>query len=328
VTSRRCARRSCGGLRLGATLVALLLCGIAAAQAADPEGHRGEMSLSYQYSEARDLIGAHLTIPTTPLYTRLVDFAVDYELNDRWSVSAGLPLISRKVFDPNRTHDPLGIVPPRTESEFIDDGEFHTYWQDLRLEARYRALTEPFIVEPYFEYSLPMSDYPFFANGAVGQRLKRQEYGATLAYRPPFLQWYFSLRAGYANAPSTLGVSIDGVRVDGQAIRFLSPRIALRVFFSSKHNKGMLVPSTPIDRTSQLWYYHDRMIRHNYISAGLGADIALGNRNSLGVDWIKMPHAQDVFQLQKAFNISVSRSFGSPTPSSGAKRIRLPASND
>jgi hypothetical protein len=311
---------------LGVLLAALALCGATAAQ--EGEGHRGQMSFSYQYSEARDIIGAHITIPTTPLYTRLVDFGVDYALNDRWSISAGLPLMSRKVYDPNRSHDPLFIIPPHTESEFIDDGQFHTYWQDLRLEGRYVALTEPFIVEPYLELTIPMSDYPFFANAAAGQRLHKQEYGATLAYRPPFLQWYFSMRMGYSNAPSTLGVSIDGVRVDGEAIRFLSPRISLKVFFSSKHNKGMVVPTTPIDRTTELWYYHDRMIRHNYIAAGIGTDIVLGNRNSLGIDWIKMPHAQDVFQLSKAFNITVSRSFGSAVPSQRPGRARGPSVND
>jgi hypothetical protein len=311
----------------GVLLAALVVCGTAAAQG-NGEGPRGQMYLSYQYHEERDLIGSNITIPTGTLYTRLVDFAVDYALNDRWSVSAGLPLISRKVFDPNRAHDPLFINPPHTESEFIDDGQFHTYWQDLRLEMRYLALTEPFIVEPYVQLIIPVSDYPFFANAAVGRRLHEQEYGATLAYRPPFLNWYFSLRAGYVDAPSTLGVSIDGTRVVGDAIRFLSPRISLRIFFSSKHNKGMPVSTTPPDRTSEQWYYHDRMIRHNYINMGIGTDIALSDRNSLSIEWIEMLHAQDVFQLRKALNITVSRSFGSATPSKRARGARGPSVND
>ena len=324
MTVWRCASRSRGIARLGVSLAALVLCGAASAQ--EGEGPRGQINVSYQYSDERDLIGAHATIPTDTFYTHLVDFEVDYALNDRWSVSAGLPLISRKAFDPNRTHDPLGIVPPHTESEFIDDGQFHTYWQDLRLEGRYLALTEPFIVEPYIELTIPASNYPFFANAAVGQRLHKQEYGATLAYRPPFLNWYFSLRAGYVNAPSTLGVSIDGTRVFGQAIRFLNPRIALKIFFSSKHNKGLTV--APIDRTSEQWYYHDRMTRHNYLNVGIGADIALSDRNSLNIDWIKMPYAQDVFQLRKALNVTVSRAFGSATRSKRTRGGPRPSVND
>lgn len=317
-------------MRPGVLLLAtLLLCGTAIAQG-DGEGPRGQIYLSYQSSEERDLVGAQITLHGGTIYARAVDFAVDYALNDRWSVSAELPLISRKaVVSPGAPrHDPLAIIPPHTESEFIDDGQFHTYWQDLRLEGRYLALSEPFIVEPYIAFTIPASDYPFFANAAVGRRLHRQEYGATLAYRPPFLYWYFSLKAGYVNAPSTLGVSIDGMRVFGQAIRFLNPRISVKVFFDSKHNKGMSVSTTPPDTTSELWYYHDRMIRHNYISAGIGADIALSDRNSLSIEWIKMPRAQDVFQLRKALNITVSRSFGSATPSKQARAARGPSVND
>jgi hypothetical protein len=186
-------------------------------------------------------------------------------------------------------------------------------------------MTDPFIVEPYIELSIPMSDYPFFANSAPGQHLRRLEYGTTLAYRPPFLQWYFHLLAGYANLPSTLGVSIDGTRVDGQATRFLNQQVSLRVFFSSKHSKGWPVPITLPPFTSELWYDHDRMFRHNFINVGIGTDIAWKNSNTLSIDWIRMPHAQDVFQSRKGLNVTLSRSFGSPVASKHPGRARTPS---
>jgi hypothetical protein len=327
VANGRAVRRGGGCLWATGALAGLTVAWTAVAQ--EGEGHRGQMVLAYQDSEAQNLAGTDVTIPTSPIKIRLFDFAVDYALNDHWSISAGLPLISRSFFDPNRGHDPLAIIPPHTESEFIDDGEFHTYWQDLRLGTRYLALTEPFIVEPYFEYSIPMSDYPFFAGAAVGQRLRKFEYGTTLAYRPPFLQWFFSWRMGYVNAPATLGISIDGVRIDAEAVRFLGPRVSMKVFFSSKHSKGVPVSThnVPVPHTSEAWYEHDRMIRHNYISAGIGVGLALNERSSLGIDFVQMPKAQDVFKLKHALNFSVSRSFGRPVPGQRAGR-ELPSTPD
>jgi len=277
------------------------------------------MSFTYQYNEARDLVSTEFVIPTTPITTHLLDVAVDYELNDRWSVSAGLPLISRKALAPS--HDPLRIIPPHPESDFVDDGSFHAYLQDLRVAVRYRALADPLIVEPYVYVGLPVSDYPFFAVSAVGQNLRKTEIGSTFAYRPPFLRWFFSLEAGYVFSPETLGVNIDTTRVDAEAVYFVGPRVSAKIFVSSKNGTGIAPPRTP-DFTSQEWYYHDRMIRHNYVNAGVGVDWMLSDRNSLSIDWIEMVHAEDVFELRKALNVTVSRSFGAAAPSSKRDRTR------
>jgi hypothetical protein len=122
VANGRAVRRGGGCLWATGALAGLTVAWTAVAQ--EGEGHRGQMVLAYQDSEAQNLAGTDVTIPTSPIKIRLFDFAVDYALNDRWSISAGLPLISRSFFDPNRGHDPLRIIPPHTESEFIDDGSF------------------------------------------------------------------------------------------------------------------------------------------------------------------------------------------------------------
>jgi hypothetical protein len=319
------------GFWLGA--MALVLSGTVPAQDGDTQGQRGQFSISYQYNESRNLVATDFTIPTNTLTTSAVDFAVDYAVNDRWTISGGLPLVSRKDFDPTHLHDPLAIVPPQLDSPYLDDGRFHTYWQDLRFGASYRVPTDPvnaISVEPYVQISIPASDYPFFGNAAPGQHLRHTELGTNVGYRPPFLPWYFNLRAGYVWAPSTLNWNINGTRIDGEAIRFLSPRLAFKAFFSSKHADGLPVPAGPIDLTSALWYYHDRFIRHNYINMGVGADWTLNSKNRLEVDWIQMVYAQDVFRLTKAFNFTLSHPFGRATPQSrpGRSQNRPSTFND
>jgi hypothetical protein len=319
VLSQRRAERGTGGVRLAAVAAALAAWGIADAQEGDAESHRGQISIDFQHSVAQDLHTTEFTIKSAPITARLVDFTIDYALNDRWTLTGGLPWIEKKVGTAAHSHDPLLVTPPHPESDFVDDGQFHGYLQDLSLGARYLALAEPFIVEPYISLTIPVDDYPFFAIAAVGQHLHRTELGSTLAYRPPFLKWFFSLRAGYVYSQKTLGQSIDATRVDGEAVFFVGPRVSVKTFFSSKNGKGISPPRTPTSVPADVWYHHDQMVRHNYATLGVGFDWKMNDRNVIGVSFINMIHTEDIFKLKNAFDVTLSRPFG-PGVSSSKRR--------
>jgi hypothetical protein len=273
---------------------------------ADTEG-RGEMAFTYQYQRAQNLVSEDFTIQSAPVTTHLIDFAVSYRIKNRWTVNAGLPLISRE-WKGGASHDPLKMVPPQYDSEFVDDGHFHTFLQDLRLGASYLLLEAPVSLEPYLEFGIPASDYPFFAASAVGRHLQTLEAGAIAAYRPPFLPWYFSMRAGYVMADPVLGVNTDATRVTADATRFVNQRIALNVFLTSKNGKGIKPPLAP-DFTSEVWYRHDQLIRHNYANLGVGVNWALGDRSVLNFTVLRMVHVEDVFELDDALSVTLSRPF-------------------
>lgn len=275
------------------------------ARRADTEG-RGEMALTYQYQRAQNLVSEDFTINSAPITTHLVDFAVDYRINERWTLNAGLPFISRE-WKGGRSHDPLNIAPPQLDSEFVDDNHFHGFFQDLRLGAAYLLLEQPVSLEVHLEYGIPVSDYPFFAASAVGRHLQTIEAGATAAYRPPFLPWYFSLRTGYVMTDPVLGINTDAMRVTADATRFMNERIALNVFLAAKNGKGISPPRTP--DSSELWYRHDQIIRHNYANVGVGVNWALGDRSVLNFTVLKMVHVEDVFELRDALSVTLSRPF-------------------
>jgi len=322
VASGRCAEHSSVTLRFAAALAMLGACSIVTAQEGESPRQRGQFSVSFQRSVAQDLHTSDFTIGTNPITAQVLDFSVDWALNDRWMLTAGLPWIEKKAWVPGRSHDPLLVTPPHPESDYVDDGQYHGYLQDLSLGATYLALGEPVVVEPYIALTTPASDYPFFAVAAVGQHLRRQEIGSAISYRPPFLRWFFTLRAGYVFAPETLGVNVDATRVDGEAVFFVNPKVSIRTFFSSKNGKGMAPPRRSTDVPSEVWYQHDRMIRHNYATVGLGADWALSRRNVIGVSFIEMVHAEDIFELKHAFDIRVARSFG---PAANASKPNRPS---
>ena len=147
---------------------------ITRARAIDAQGgepSRGQMSFTYQYQRAQDLkFASGATLHSAPVTTHLIDFAVSYRVGDRWTLSAALPVISRE-WKGGPAHDPLKIIPPQLDSEFVDDNHFHTFTQDLRLGASYRVTSGPIFFEPYIEQAIPTSDYPFFAASTVGRNL-------------------------------------------------------------------------------------------------------------------------------------------------------------
>jgi hypothetical protein len=283
----------------------------------DPAARRGEIDITYQYSEEQNLETSNMgTRPTKVLTTQSVDFNVIYPLKERWMIEAGLPLISRQWGGDGRlpedpsgaNHDPMRFVPPHPESTFTDDGHYHTYFQDWRLVGRYLLLRDPVIIEPYLMLGFPATDYPFLGSAAPGEHVRRQEIGSTVAYRPPFLNWFFSVEIGYQYVERTLDVNKNATRVDAEIVYFVNPKIAVKLFASSKNGHGIEPPAAP-DFTSDIWYHHDQLIRHNYINAGLGADWSLSSRNTVNLSWIQMVHAEDIFHLRGALSVSLARDF-------------------
>lgn len=270
--------------------------------------HRGQLSLTYQYISTNNLAAATGTIPTGPTHAHVINFEIDYAVSDRWTFSAGLPLVTKR-YKGDFPHDPLTIVPPRTESRFIDDGSYHTYFQDWHIGASYLVKSDPIAIAPFASLGIPSNDYPFFAQAAVGQNLKRVELGTSLAYQPPFLTVYFNLAVSRAFVEKTLGHSVDHWRFDGEVGYFVRPRVAVNLLISGKEGDGLSPSDFPPPRNTELWYQHDRLTRHNYVNMGVGAHWMLSDRQRLSAALLRMVHAEDVQILKYAVSIGIARSF-------------------
>ena len=284
----------------------------------DPTERRGEIDITYQYSKESNLETDNIgTIPTNVVTTQSLDFYVRYAVKERWTIEGGLPLISRKWHgdgmlpeDPlGYVHNPNNLIPPHPEDHFTDNGQWQTYFQDWRMAGRYLLFRDPVIIEPYLMIGFPSTDYPILGSAAPGEHVKRTEIGSTIAYRPPFLNWYFSTEIGKQYVEKTLDVNKDATRVDAEIVYFASPKIAVKLFASSKNGHGILPSPPPPNLASPYWYHHDQLIRHNYINAGLGTDWTLSDRNKVNFSWIQMVHAEDIFHLHGALSVTLQRGF-------------------
>ena len=269
---------------------------------------KGHVTLHYQQIKVDGFESTVGELDIGTVDTQTLYFELTYHLNDRISVHAGIPLV-RKRYKGTGPHVPSSIVPPQND-QFIDDGSYHTDWQDFQFSIGYLLSQGPLRVEPFVGYGLPSHDYPHFGHAAVGQNLWRLEIGSRFSYFPGMSDFYFRLDPSYVFVEETLGVSIDHWRLHAEAGYRFHPRMSGRLFVMGKEGKGLDFPDDfPPPRNTPYWFQHDRMVRHNYVNAGLGVDWQASARTQVSVSAMTMVHADQVHIMKYGINLAVSRGF-------------------
>ena len=287
----------------------LSLAGPAFAEGDSRAGH-GHVSVSYQYISVDGFEGSFGEIPIGTVDTHALNFDVEYDLTDRWTIGAGIPFI-RERYKGNFPHDPLTLNPPRPEIENVDLGDWNQDFQDFHFSVRYLAkATGRLRIEPYVVVSFPGNDYPFFGHAAIGQNLQRVEPGSSFLYVPPISDTYYRLDVAYAFVEETLGVSIDHWNIRAEVGHFFNQHLTGRVFVLHKDGDGLVFPEDfPLPRTTELWYQHDRLIKHNFTNAGVGLDWNMNERYSLSSSVLTMVRSEQVHKVDYAFTMGLSVAF-------------------
>src|SRR6476659_8281329 len=88
--------------------------------------------------------------------------------SDRMAVTVGLPMVTSR-YRGAFPHQPITL----------DDGNWHTSAQDLRLGVRYNLARGPMQITPFIGSSLPANDYQYYAHAAPGRQLKEMVGGVS-----------------------------------------------------------------------------------------------------------------------------------------------------
>lgn len=280
--------------------------GAGAARTYSRAGH-GVVAITYQHSHTDGLFTNAGFTPVGATDTHAIEFDIDFNVTDRLSVTAGIPYIIKRHTG-TAIHDPALLIPPR-DSEFIDDGDYHSGFQDAHFGARYLLVDEDFKVEPFVAVSFPVSDYPFFGAAAIGQQLTHYEFGSRFAYQPPLDLYFASITASRVIVERTLGFDIDHWRVNLDVGYLVLPNVAVRGLLLVKQGGGLEAPDDFPSRTDELWFNHDRLLQHNYINAGGAIDWAIDDKLTLTGSFLKQIHRDNIFALKYAFSLTVSRAF-------------------
>jgi hypothetical protein len=296
----------CAGL-----LSLLLLTNSTAVLAQDDEvTGRGSLRLEYQFirTGAFDSSIGDIDIGNTDGHTFLL--SAEFALNDRWTLFASLPWISKR-HQGALPHDPVNDItewdPP--DLTLVDDGDFHSDFQDLYVGVSYLAKSGALSLAPFVSYGLPTHNYPIYAHAAVGRNIWHVPVGVAWSYLPHFSDFYFSGDVAYVFSQKTLGVDISHWLINTTVSYYVTPSFAPKVFVSIKHGTEGLDWPDDYDITAlndQKWYYHDRMIKHNFINGGVGFDWILNDRYQLSGSWFTMLRPDQVNKIDYAYTLGMT----------------------
>lgn len=278
------------------------------AESGSRAGH-GHYSVSFQVIRVDGFKNSVGVSEIGTVDTQSVNFDIAYHVTDRLTVSAGIPWV-RKRYNGTSTHDPLTLDPPRPYIENVDLGDWNTDFQDFHFGVRYLAKDGPLSVEPYAYFGVPSQEYPFFGHAAVGQQLFKFDIGTSLTWFPGLSNAYYRADIGYVFVEESLGVNIDHWLINAEVGYFFSPALTARIFAQLKKGHGLTFPDDfPPPRTTEKWYQHDRLVKHNYANAGVGIDWSFAEGYQLNANVMTMIWEEQVHIMDYTFSVGMSRDF-------------------
>jgi hypothetical protein len=325
------ARRLDPGKSLIRLLIGLLALSLPASSPAQSQT-KGDASLRVEYQyigtgayDAETFVANYWTTDSQVLM-----LSGDYAINERWKVYAALPYV-RKRFNPSDVEFPTGPGDPHNpnhyywinymppDKRFWDDGEYHGDLQDLSFGLMYRAVDgTAWTVSPYVGYAVPASDYPFFAKASIGGNLWNFPVGIDVQLVPYFSDWHFHGNLAYVFSEEPLGVNVDYWLGFLSAGYWFKPNFSVDLFLTGKYLvDGLLIDYDfgnvgvyPDGFDTELWWQHDRLLRHRMVNLGISIDYYLNQRWQLSGSYYQTIWADQTNEVDNAYSIALTRYFG------------------
>jgi hypothetical protein len=269
----------------------------------------GSVFLNYQYIAVNEFHMGARKVPAGEIRTQSLYLQLDYAIADRWRIQVGVPFIKKKASGSD-VHNPLTLVPPRPDIQFIDDGKYRSQFQDFFFGVDYLWINKPVWVEPFIHVFIPTHDYQFFGNSAVAPRLWKVEIGLELTHLLPFSDWYYNVGGGYTISEQALDVNVNHFRFNAEVGYFLTPGLSVNVFgLYKKGNGDSALKFPPPARTTEAWFQHDRTTRHNSANAGVGMDWFFHENYQLSASAFTTVWGDSVHWVDIATNLGITRYF-------------------
>lgn len=276
---------------------------------------RGSISIGFQAVHTRgslDGSGGDLAfLRNLETDSRSLTLGVDYRVDERWSLSASLPYIRKRAVNDRGFHNPARLAVPRPDSQFLDDGDYHGTWQDWQLGVTYHTGFAGFDVRPHAVLGYPSRDYTFFASAAAGQRLARLRLGFDASRRLGHSNFHYSAGYSYEFVEKVLGHNLDKQHLRLSGRYDFAPQLSASVFAVGRRGRGLdpAVFSAEARRGSELWYQHDRLLRHNYGLAGVGMTWRFSDVWSIAGSTSRMVWGDSIHDIKYAHEMQLTRSF-------------------
>jgi hypothetical protein len=189
---------------------------------------------------------------------------LSYGVTDRFAVRLGVPLVASK-YDGAFPHPPVGGISAQ------DDGKYHSRFQDIATELRYRVPAGSFAITPFVGLAVPTHDYPTFGHGAAGRGLVEGRFGVSVGrlLDPVLPDAYLQVRYTYAIPEKVIGISHNASQLGFDLGYLVGSSLTLRAIGGWQKTHGGW--RTPVDLpppTSPDFVHHDQLTRTEYFRLG------------------------------------------------------------
>src|SRR5262249_42666558 len=179
-----------------------------------PKG-QGIVTLAYQNIYVHNHVDTSgVPVDVGHIFSDAVGLDLDYSLTDKLAARVSLPYAAGKY---------VGDYP---HPSWVDNGNFHSTFQDFGIDVRYNIWQRPLLITPFFHAVIPSHGYEYFAHAAAGTDRHEYHAGVNLARRlNPFLpKAYAQARYSYAFVEEDVGVKPNRSNFEYQVGYFLKPR--------------------------------------------------------------------------------------------------------
>ena len=279
------------------------------------KGH-GAVSVAYQHLYIRYHTNSqgHRGLPGT-IRDRGVYLGIDYGLTDRLAITATAAFKSGK-YDariPGSAHDP-GTLGDPGDQHFIDDGRYHSGWQDWNLALRYRWIDRSHVtVTPFIDYGQPIRDYTVFAHSAVGTGQTQLEGGVNIGgrFKPPAQNLFWRVGAAYAYMQKEGNRRVNHGTFDIELGWLATPRLALRgTLVKRKTYNGLDFPEDyASSHTDDVFFHHDQNVRDDFLNVGVSVDYQFNDRYAAFANLGRSIKGDNTHLIDYAITVGIGRAF-------------------
>jgi hypothetical protein len=269
----------------------------------------GTVTLSYQNIFVRDHVdGTGKKFDLGHMMSSVMSVDTDYSITDRLAIKVGIPYVATKYY---------GAYPHQLS---VDDGKYHSTFQDFNFEARYNLTNRSVVVTPFFKVGIPSHSYEYFAHAAVGKDQREYRVGANVGRRldPIIPKAYIQGRYAFGVSQPILNIAMKRSYTEFQYGHFLTPRVTLLGSGQWLHSHtggnadfSALLAGDPYGGLPPaVWPHHDQLGKSTMFDISGGTAVTLSRSIDFFVSVGRSLKGTSGHVNSAVVTIGISRSFG------------------
>ena len=282
-----------------------LSCGTAGAQAWVPARGEGSVSVTFQNYDVAghfDAQGNKNANGSTESHALVTE--VDYGVTDSLGLTVSLPFIASKYTGPPSYFVGTHLTFPGP----LDDGTYHTAFQDLRIEVRRLMWAGPVALAPFVGGSVPTHDYQTVGEAVPGRHRRDLQFGTNAGADLDRLVsgLYVQGRYAYGIAERVNNFSFTRSNINLEGGYAIVSRVVIRGLMDQQiRHRG-----PALDELAADWVDHDRFIAPSYVNLGGGISVSVTRSTDISVLWVATASGSNGAHRARTLAIGITLSVG------------------